>query len=415
MKVVGIIAEYNPFHNGHLAQITYAKETLHADEIVVVMSGDFVQRGEPAILDKYVRTEMALLNGVDLVLQMPAVASTSSAEIFAKCGVAMLLSTGVVTDLIFGCEEETSEIFLETAKLFLEEPQKFKDVLSESLKAGDSFAKARAKALMACYEGDYPKEKLEDFLNGSNNILGIEYTKALLEKCAKVKIHPFKRYGTPHDSLSPSGKYASATLLRKSMITRSDISSMVSEYVPRNILHRIVEAVDEECYLEADDVSFLLHDRLLSNETLTGFLDVSPDLSDRILNLKDEFVSYSSFCDLLKTKNLNHSRIRRALIHTVLHITDSDLEALKVCDYVPYLRILGFNKRGAILLKTMKAKSNKMLFVSPNEVKEDLGESEKILFAKDIYASDLYRALITNKTQKKIPTEYTRKFEGNLL
>lgn len=412
MKVVGIIAEYNPFHNGHLYQIKYAKEKLHADAVIVVMSGDFVQRGEPAILDKYTRCEMAMKNGVDLVLQMPVVASTASAEIFAKTGIAMLISTGVVTDVVFGCEEENETVFIEVAKLLLSETDEFKEVLSESLKSGDSFAKARAQAVLKTYRGAYSKQQLETFLNGSNNILGIEYTKALLEKKAKVCIHPYKRYGISHDSLETSGKYASATLLRKSIITREDISHMVSEYVPTSCLRTIVQAVDEECYLEANDISLLLHERLLLSENLDSISDMHPDLKDRILKHKDAYISYTAFCDLVKTKNMNHSRIRRALIHLLLLIKDSDVDCLKECGYVPYLRVLGFRKNGAVLLKKIKKNCQTPLFVSPNEVVEaELDRPPLSLLKKDLYAADLYRVLLTQKTGRAFPTEFTRKFE----
>ena len=411
MRVVGIVAEYNPFHNGHLYQIKYAKEKLNADAVIVVMSGDFVQRGEPAILDKYTRSKMALINGVDLVLQMPVTASTASAEIFAKTGIAMLLATGVVTNLVFGCEEENETVFYEVAKLLANESDEFKDALSEALKAGDSFAKARATAILKTYKGSYPKERLEAFLNGSNNILGIEYTKALLESGKDIPIHPLTRNGTHHDSLHPTEKYASATLLRKSMITKEDVSDMVSRYVPKNCLAEIVLAVDNGCFLEANDISLLLHERLISGVEANDIADISKELWDRILNHRNEFVSYTEFCDLLKTKNMNHSRIRRALIHLVLHITEKDMQGLKDCGYLPYVRVLGFNETGARLLKEIKANTKVPLFVSPSEVKNSLSGVALNLWKKDLYAADLYRILLTSKTGRTFPTEFTYRFE----
>lgn len=411
MRVVGIVAEYNPFHNGHLYQIKYAKEKLNADAVIVVMSGDFVQRGEPAILDKYTRSKMALMNGVDLVLQMPVTASTASAEIFAKTGIAMLLATGVVTNLVFGCEEENEMVFYEVAKLLLEESDEFKDALSESLKAGDSFAKARANAILKTYKGSYPKERLEAFLNGSNNILGIEYTKALLESGKDIPIHPLKRYGTHHDSLHPTEHFASATLLRKSIITKEDVSDMVSEYVPKNCLDGIFQAVDNGAILEANDISLLLHERLISGREENDIADLTKELWERILNLRNEFVSYTEFCDLLKTKNMNHSRIRRALIHLVLQIKGTDIESLKDCGYLPYVRVLGFNEAGARLLKDIKSNTKVPLFVSPSEITKSLSGSSLILWKKDLYAADLYRVLLTTKTGHTFPTEFTYRFE----
>lgn len=415
MKVVGIVAEYNPFHNGHLYQIKYAKEKLHADAVIVVMSGDFVQRGEPAILDKYTRCDMALKNGVGLILQMPVVASTASAELFAQTGIGMLTSTGVVTDVIFGCEEENEDLFREIAKILLEESPGFKEVLSNALKAGMSFAKARAQAVLSVYNGTTSKEALEGFLNGANNILGIEYTKALLSSKADISIHPIKRVGSGHDSLETSGEYASATMLRKSMMTKKDVSYMVSSYVPKNCLDAMVGLVEENCFLEADDLSLLMQERLIEREKSENILDLNKDLQDRIFNLRNEFTTYTSFCDLVKTKNLNHSRIRRALVHMVLSITESDLMKLKETEFVPYIRVLGFGPTGATLLKSIKANTVKPLFVSPGEVAKIMSGSSYDLLQKDLYAADVYRILLTQKSGKTFPTEYTRKFGENLL
>lgn len=415
MKVVGIIAEYNPFHNGHLYQIKYAKEKLHADAVIVVMSGDFVQRGEPAILDKYTRCDMALKNGVDLVLQMPVVASTASAELFAQTGIGMLLSTGVVTDIIFGCEEANRELFVEIAKILLEESPRFKEVLSESLKSGASFAKARADAVCSIYKGQASKEKLEKFLNGANNILGIEYTKALLLSEKDVLLHPLKRMGSGHDSLETTAQYASATLLRKSMMTKKDVSYMVSPYIPANCLEQVVGLVEDNLFLGADDLSVLVHERLISKEKTENILDLGKELQDRILNLRNEFTTYTAFCDLVKTKNLNHSRIRRALVHMVLSITESDLTKLKETEFVPYIRVLGFGPTGATLLKSIKANTVKPLFVSFGEVAKAMSGPSYDLLQKDLFAADVYRILLTQKTGKTFPTEYTRKFGENLL
>ena len=415
MKVVGIIAEYNPFHNGHLYQIKYAKEELHADAVIVVMSGDFVQRGEPAILDKYTRCDMALKNGVDLVLQMPVVASTASAELFAQTGIGMLLSTGVVTDIIFGCEEANRELFVEIAKILLEESPGFKEVLSESLKSGASFAKARADAVCSVYKGQASKEKLEKFLNGANNILGIEYTKALLLSKKDVLLHPLKRMGIGHDSLESTAQYASATLLRKSMMTKKDVSYMVSPYIPANCLEQVVELVEDNHFLGADDLSILVHERLISKEKTENILDLSKELQDRIWNLRNEFTTYTAFCDLVKTKNLNHSRIRRALVHMVLSLTESDLMKLKETEFVPYIRVLGFGPIGATLLKSIKANTVKPLFVSFGEVAKAMSGPSYDLLQKDLFAADVYRILLTQKTGKTFPTEYTRKFGENLL
>ena len=411
MKIVGIIAEYNPFHNGHLYQINYAKEVLKADAVVVVMSGNFVQRGEPAIFDKYVRADMALKNGADLVIEMPTVGACASAEIFASFGIYTLIQLGIITDVIFGCEDESLPLFKGVGQLLIDEPKAFKDTLAAELRDGKPFAKARANALVSAWKNEEEKVVLSHFLSNPNNILGIEYTKAILQANSNINIVPLGRVGASHDDLKFSGTYASATYLRSTLLGEGASEYDVFSFVPTNCLDLITNAMKENTLISPDDCSILLHDALYKTNDYSEILDCTKELSNRILNERDNYISFSSFCDVLKTKNTNHSRIRRVLTHLYLNIKENALNAIKEENYAPYFHILGFTKRGSGLLSDIKKNSHSTpIFTSPNEVTLELNENQQILFDIDLNAANVYRMLLINKSKMSHPTEFTRKF-----
>ena len=234
MNVAGIIAEYNPFHNGHAYHIHEVKKRTNADFVIAIISGDFVQRGAPAIADKYVRTKMALLGGADLVIELPVCAATASAETFARTGVNILSQTGVVTHLGFGCETDDLALLSAIADLFTEEPAAFKEALSSYLKEGVSFPAARARAAETYFQAvstsaNMPKpsaangsdlrqtpyqKNISDILNNPNNILAIEYLKAIKLSGSAMKPCAVKRKGAGYHSTDSNTGYCSATAIR---------------------------------------------------------------------------------------------------------------------------------------------------------------------------------------------------------
>ena len=233
MKVTGIIAEYNPFHNGHLYQLTEARKKTDADFIIVVMSGDFMQRGTPAIINKWERTRMALSGGADLVLELPCVFATASANMFALGGISLLARTGVVTDLCFGAETDSITDFLTLAKFLNEEPDFFKNALKNELKTGISFPAARSSALSA--EASLPLSS-EKLLSSPNNILGIEYCKALFALSSSIKPHIIKREGSGYNDreVNKQDRFASASAIRTVLLNPSKgrSSSDLSSFLP---------------------------------------------------------------------------------------------------------------------------------------------------------------------------------------
>ena len=429
MRIMGVVAEYNPFHNGHAFQIEHAKKDLIADGVIAVMSGSFVQRGEPAILDKYTRAGMAISGGADLVIELPVTASTASAEVFAETGVATLLATGIVTDLMFGCEDEDPGMFARVAEYFLDEPHGFKQSLTKHLKSGMPYARARAEAIVENWSVPDEREKLSRFLAAPNNILGIAYTRALLSRNSQIGLHPIHRRGVSHDETTFSANFASASLLRRFLFADESVSEAHSFFDDRDQSHKINgdsiamfipeaevpvinTAVGKNMLISADDVSLLLHQALLYHDDLSDYSDCNEDISRRILNERNAYISFTQFADHLKAKNLNHSRIRRVLTHLTLGIHHDDLSTLRDEGFSPYIRVLAFSEHGRAMLSEIKEHSTVPIIVSPQEARshELWNEKKERLLSRDIYAADIYRAILTERLGEAFPTEYTRRF-----
>ena len=327
MKTVGIIAEYNPFHNGHLYQLKKAKEITGADFAVVVMSGDFTQRGTPAVFDKYTRCRLSLLAGADLCIELPVVYATASAELFAKGAVSLLSALGVDA-LCFGSECGEIAPLREIASLLFAEPPAYKEALNKALKEGLSFPSARAVAVRKCaHAGSLSgvdaaassslsgvdaaasgslsgmDAAASDVLASPNNILGIEYLKALLalEKNRQHAPVPYtiKREGDGYLSHTLSEEsFCSAMALRKGI---AEENPDLLRYVPESIRQEFSDTCQTKSALCADDFSGMLFYKLLSekNAGYDSYLDVSSDLSDKIRKNLGTFTTFSAFCENL--------------------------------------------------------------------------------------------------------------------
>lgn len=383
--VVGIVAEYNPFHNGHKLQIEYAKKVLHASHVVVAMSGPFTQRGEIACFDKYVRAHAALLSGADIVLEIPTIFATASAKEYASAAVQLLASTGIVDTLLFSAEYDDADLFKSSAKLLvtLENNGKLDKEINTYMQSGCTFAAARSKAL--------EKHLPTALISNPNSILGIEYCRYIEKNNINMDVAVLKRQNNDYRDDNLTGEISSATSIRNNMSSTGEIKA-----VPENCLDIYKEAT----YMDADDVSQLLHFKLITEQDFERYLDCTGDLADRIRNNVNNFVSFTQFCQLLKTKNITYTRISRVLCHILLNITSADFEEAKANGYISYLRMLGFSKYGVTLLGDIKKKASLQLITSPTED----------IHPCDIFASDIYRIICTNKKKEVIPNEYTRKF-----
>lgn len=408
MKTVGLITEYNPFHNGHAYHIEKAKMLTGADRVIVVMSGDFVQRGAPAVMPKHLRAESALLSGASLIIELPVCFATGSAEYFAQGSISLLNQLGCIDSICFGSECGDLHLLKEIAQILADEPIEYQTALKQALKEGASFPAARQEAL------NIYSDKYSEILASPNNILGIEYLKALAKIHSKMEPFTIKRIGAGYHDMDIDGQFSSATAIRSDIYQLADVNSSF-ESLP---LTHIQTQVPSSCHelmkknyrtrypVKADDFSLLLKAKLLSETagSLSHYLDMSPELANRILRLRNDYLSFEQFCDLLKTKELTRSRISRSFIHVLLGITNDWLTAMKAP--APYARILGFRRDHADLLGILKRTSDIPLITSP--ARAVLADTAYQMLELDIYASNLYESVITDLYGTPFHNELTK-------
>lgn len=350
--ITGIITEYNPFHKGHKYHLENAIKDTNASHIVCVMSGNFMQRGIPAIVDKWKRTEMALKNGVDLVLELPLVYSVSSAERFSFGSVSLLNSLGIVDNLYFGSEEGRIEPLKKIADVLSEEPENFKELLKHHINSGLPFHKSRSMALTEYIKcGD-----IENILANSNNILGIEYLKAL--NTLKSQIHPYtlKREGSNYNDNIINKIFSSATSIRKHLKTGS--LDRLTDILPEktyDILYKINSS--QSPFIFEEDMFKYIKFKLLTEgaENLKNLPDASEGLDNKIYK---EILNSNSLDELIlkvKSKRYTYTRINRILAQYFLGLESYDLLSLAKTP-APYARVLGFTSKGREILKEMKEK-----------------------------------------------------------
>ena len=388
MKVVGIIAEYNPFHKGHQFHLSRARELTGADYVIVVMSGNYVQRGTPAMFDKYTRAEATLRSGADLVLELPVSAATGSAEYFASGAVKMLADTGIVTDLCFGSECGSLMDLQKLADILAEEPEEYQILLRKYLKKGMSFPAARAHAMK-----DYAPELVSDLLDAPNNLLGLEYLKALKRLHGTILPHTIQREGNAyHDITITDERSASASGIRDALMKSQGIfTDRILQQLPFPELYKDYEGLSP---ISENSFSLPLLQKLraLQDQPLEQYFGVSAELSNRIWNRLDEFSSFSGFTDLLKTRELTRTSVSRALLHILLDVRE----------YKPasVFRVLGFRKSSGILLKELSVHGNLPVITSL---------SQAGIPPKELYADQLYESVRSLLHGRSFQNEYRRK------
>lgn len=371
MNVVGIIAEYNPFHEGHAYQIQKAKEQCGAEFAVVVMNGDFVQRGEPAIFDKYTRTKEALLGGADLIFELPVRFGLSSAGDFAMGGILAMNALPFVTHLCFGTETGDLTPLLQAATFLCDEPDSYRTRVKHFVKQGILYPKARSLALAA--ESGLPTQTWDS----PNNILGLEYCVALQKLHSKIKPFTIRREGQGyHDNDTPAlSDFPSATFLRKQ-----------------------IRKAGEKENLSLSDFSSLIGYSLLTAKDLCRIKDITPDLSDRIRNELPKYREINEFVKTIKNPSLTTGRIKRSFFQCLFDIEKEEL-------VMPYLRVLGMKKEASSLLSQKENASCQILTKLAFDVPK-MDDTAKKLFAKDLLASDLYRQVFCHKYNQTLPNEY---------
>lgn len=396
MNILGVIAEFNPFHNGHRHLLATAKAQCKADYTIIVMSGNFTQRGEPAIYDKAARTRWALLSGADLVIEIPVIAATASAGDFARTGAALLSSLGIVTHLAFGCESADLQRIEEISALLYTEPKAYKELLKKHLKEGYSWPIARSLALLNYKSGADPA--LEHFLKQPNNILAIEYLCALQNPAITHGQHitpvPVQRIHAGYHDTDLTLPVCSATALRTAIICNQPAENY-RHHFPEEIVKNALEQIAKDTPMIFDDFSSPLICKLSAqtSESLMQYADIDAYLCQRILNFRNDFTSFSDFCDLLNTKAYTRTRISRALLHVLLEIKKSDQTLLESCDYSPYIRVLGFKKASADVLRLLKDHAQKPVIMRPAHDLKQLKDSPIYRLCElDVFAADIYRS-----------------------
>lgn len=396
MKITGLITEYNPFHNGHQYHIEKAKEITGADRVVAIMSGNFVQRGTPAIMPKHIRAEAALRAGVSLVIELPVYYATASAEMFAFGAVSLLNQLNCIDSICFGSECGDITSLQEIAKILYDEPARYKEYLQQYLKCGNSFPLARQNALLS-YLGS---EELCSVITQPNNILGIEYVKALYRLQSDITPYTIQRLGGEYHDTELKKTYSSASAIRKTVSLTNTIDALERQ-VPDSSLVLLNTACQVRYPIYANDFSLLLKHRLLqeTKESLTTFTDISEELANRIYNSRNQFINVEQFCELLKTKELTYTRISRALLHILLGIRKAqDISHA-------YIRVLGFQKDAIDILTTIKNTSTLPL-LTKLPVIEKTSPTVRKLLEMDVFAANLYESVVTEKFQTPFINEY---------
>lgn len=404
MNVLGIIAEYNPLHNGHVAHINRSKEMTGADYTVVAMSGNFVQRGAPAVIDKFARAKMALENGADLVLELPTCYSTASAEYFASAGVALLEKIGVVDHISFGSECGDIKILQHIASILLEEPPEFSEYMQRYLREGYTYPLARNNALIQYETSLFDASRI---LGSPNNILGIEYIKALNRRNSSITPITLQREGSNyHDRyMADSGTSASAQAIREAIPVGGDISPVM----PDSAYSDLFDEIEAGNIMDLDDFSAMLYYKLLQEKNIgyTSYFDVSRVLSDRIANKLSAFTSFKNFIEEIKSRDRTYTRISRCLMHILLDITERDLESYKLIDFIPYARVLGFRKDAEPLLSEIKCRTRIPIITKIADADGILYSEPWKMFRNEIKANEIYYSARAIKTCTPAKNEFS--------
>ena len=406
-RVLGIIAEYNPFHNGHLYHIARSKQETNAQYVIGVISGNFVQRGNTSIINKWIKARMALLNGVDLVIELPTVYSISSAENFAEGAIKIFNSLGIVDTISFGMEANDISTLNNIANVLYNEPKEYITLLSHELKKGSSYPKARENALMM-YLNDI--KRYANVLQGSNNILGIEYLKAMRKTKSKIVPIGIKRQKVLYNDKYIVDEFASATAIRKMLMTRN--VNDISKVMPRNSYLLLGEELKKGHYvidISRFEKEIIYNLRKMSKEDLSKLPDVSEGLENSIKNAADSCNNIKDLINIVKTKRFTQTRIQRILLYSLLGITKKEMDMSK--KVTPYARVLGFNNKGKELISEMMKLNPKLNIVTSVKRYMDTvaNRNLKEMLNTDILATNIYTLGYYSDSYSNL--DYTNKIE----
>lgn len=389
-NVLGIVAEYNPFHNGHLHHLIESQKLTNYDYTIAVMSGSFTQRGDVSIIDKWSRAQMAIENGVDLVIELPTIYAISSAENFASGAIKILDSLGIVDYLSFGSECNDISILSDVTDVLTNEPSEYKSLLAHELSRGVSFPKARERALMM-YLNDI--RRFNNVLSSPNNILGIEYLKALSNQSSKIQPITIKREGSAYndDSIPVDSNFASATSIRN--ICQSHDINILQNFMPEssfNILQDCLENGHLVKNISEFDKLIIFTLRQMSTDEISNLPDVSEGLEFAIKSAVNQCNTTAELLSIINTKRYTQTRLKRIFLYALLGITKKDMQISKTIK--PYIRILGFNNKGRELISEISKQNRKLTIISSVKKFMDSNSNKnlKLMLEKDIWATNVF-------------------------
>lgn len=387
MKICTVVSEYNPFHNGHKYLLDRARELSGADLLLVVMSGNFTQRGEVALLDKYTRAKHAVLAGADAVIELPTVFATAPAELFAGGAVRLVASIPDVTALAFGCEDDDAALLNNTAKILTDEPKGFKKTLKEKLKSGMSFVKVRTETLSEMGVAD------AEILSKPNNILGFEYAKALARFGSSIRTIPVKRTGNEHNDDCLYENFTSASSIRANVFSKDKktiklLKSAMPDYAYADLAK--VKKNDFESL-----VMYSLH--AASASDLRKIIGCTEGLENRIKALLKDSFDYRSLVDKMTSKRYTSSRLKRIMVSAFLAIPESLIRDCEESDL--YLKVLALKKEDAERILSALSKSAYPVITRKKDAEALRGRAKKC-FEKDVYANDLFNLITKTATNE---------------
>lgn len=407
-RVLGIIAEYNPFHNGHMYHLQKAKEQSGAQYCICVMSGNFVQRGNTSIVNKWKKAEMALLNGVDLVIELPTIYSVASAEGFSLGAIKLLNNLKIVDAISFGTETSDFAALNNISSIVNEEPMKYKNILNAELKKGLSFPKARENALML-YLND--NKRYDNILNTPNNILAIEYLKALKKIKSTIQPIPIKREKVYYNDNVIVDEFASATAIRK--LLKNEEFNEIRKVVPKNtyqILEKETELGNVVLDLSRYEKEIIYNLRRMTVSEIAELPDVNEGLEHSLKNAANYSNDITNLINIVKTKRYTVTRIQRILICALLGITKRDVGMAKKTE--PYIRVLGFNEKGKELISRINKQNPKATVITSVKKFQDKNNNNKNskiykrLLDIDIFSTNVYT--MACKSESLANLDYTK-------
>lgn len=396
MNIVGLVTEHNPFHNGHLYHVDKAREECNATYVVSVMSGHFLQRGEPALFNKWARAKMAVAGGVDMVVELPTAFSVRSASAFAHGAVSLLNSMGVITHICFGSESGNLDDLWPAARLLADEPPEFRDLLGQFLARGLPYPAARSSAIEQHFTGGSHGTLSAGLYETPNNILGIEYLKSLLVTGSPIEPVTIKRFSAGyHDRfIDNANRISSATSIREELLASGRLTDKIKSVVPGATYLGMKEETIQgrgPVFLKSYEQILFYLLRTLSPERLACLLDVTEGLENRILAASHTAVSLDDLLDRVKTKRYTWTRIQRIMTYILLNFT-KDLAGSFDAAGPAYVRILALSAAGRSLLKKVKKKASVPVIIRTSSYLR--GNDETALMLKfDVQATDIYTLL----------------------